>query len=340
MDRRADYRFVLPPERIAQAPADRRSESRLLVVDEDLRDCGFAELPQRLPPRSVVVVNDTRVIPARVHARKSTGGSVELLFLEPMDGFGERVWRCMVRGSKKLRSGVLLTCGEDPLRVLELCDDGTALVEVEDPLAFLARHGQMPLPPYIERQDGVTEADVERYQTVFARHPGAVAAPTAGLHFTPALIAALEAAGHTLAAITLHVGAGTFLPMRAEQLADHRMHAERFHIDPEVAELVSGERPVIAVGTTVVRTLESAATSEGRLVPGSGVTDLFIRPGYQFRVVDRMITNFHLPESTLLVLVCAFGGYERLMAAYRHAIAGDYRFYSYGDAMLLAPGDR
>jgi S-adenosylmethionine:tRNA ribosyltransferase-isomerase len=343
--RRADFHYELPAELIAQAPADRRDRSRLLCVGAAASDRAFAELPALVPEGAVVVVNDTRVIPARLRARKATGGAVELLFVEPAgagEAPGDERWRCLARASKPVCRGAELVvdgASEAPaLRVASDRDaDGTVLVDVAgDAAALLARCGEVPLPPYIERQGGATDADRERYQTIFASAPGAVAAPTAGLHFTGELVAALERRGCRIAPLTLHVGLGTFSPVRADDLDEHRMHAERYTIGAETAALVSSGAPVVAVGTTCVRALESAALGERRVAAGAGTTDLFIRPGYRFRVVDHLVTNFHLPESTLLMLVCAFAGVERVLSAYRHAVAARYRFYSYGDAMLLS----
>ncbi len=365
MDRKSDYQYELPPGQIAQAPADRRDGSRLLRVRPDgVDDLRFPAVVDLLPAGAVLVVNDTRVIPARLHARKDTGGEVELLLVEPgpptpavpplrgerepQTQTGEReleptIWRCLARASKPLRAGARLTVldrqGNGDREVVVVSGRGEGgVIEVDfgaDLDGLLARCGEVPLPPYIERPGGATEADADRYQTVYAQVPGAVAAPTAGLHFTPELLAAVEARGATVARLTLHVGPGTFVPVRDDQLSSHRMHAERYHIPEATAALVGSGRPVVAVGTTAVRALEAAAQATGRVAAGAGSTDLFIRPGFRFRVVDHLLTNFHLPGSTLLVLVCGFAGHARVMAAYRHAVAAGYRFYSYGDAMWL-----
>jgi S-adenosylmethionine:tRNA ribosyltransferase-isomerase len=352
--RRADFHFDLPPEQIAQRPADRRDASRLLVLGPDggVADRGFADVVELLPADAVLVVNDTRVIPARVHGVRPTGGGVELLFVEPvfrpdpdpevsapsspLAGARLRGWRCLARARRPIRAGQTIAVGDVTLTVVAGRDrDETITVAVPDgldPLAFLDAHGEVPLPPYIER---ATDApDRERYQTVYARAPGAVAAPTAGLHFTPALLAALEARGVAVAPVTLHVGLGTFAPVRVDDLADHRMHRERYEIPERTAALIASGRPVVAVGTTCVRTLEAAARGPRQVAAGPGDTDLFLRPGARFQIVDHLITNFHLPESTLLVLVCAFAGTAPVLAAYRHAVAAGYRFFSYGDAML------
>ena len=337
--RRADFHYELPSALIAQAPLERRSASRLLVLDgrdgrsEDRR---FADLPQLLRAGDLLVVNDTRVVQARVHARKATGGRVELLLERALD---ERRGLFQARASKPLREGAeLLLASAGRARVLAAHED---LIEIEfsEPLAdYLARHGEVPLPPYIDRQPDA--ADRERYQTVFARADGAVAAPTAGLHFDDDLLRDLVSAGIGRSTVTLHVGAGTFQPVRAGNLDDHRMHAERVEVTPETCAAITGTRArggrVIAVGTTVVRSLETAARS-GELRPFRGETTLFIRPGHVFRVVDVLITNFHLPESTLLMLVCAFGGHANVLQAYAHAVRERYRFFSYGDAMLVLP---
>jgi S-adenosylmethionine:tRNA ribosyltransferase-isomerase len=360
---RRDYHFDLPPEQIAQAPADRRDSSRLLVLapDGSLADRTFADIVALLPADAVVVVNDTRVLPARLRTRKSTGGSVELLFLERVDaGALAEHWRCLARSSKPLRAGMrlcVLAPGLDGLPAetgdvvtvaQDRAADGTVLIEIAgDGLTLLERAGELPLPPYIARPTGPSRLDSERYQTIFARTPGAVAAPTAGLHFTPAILDALEARGCDIAPVTLHVGPGTFLPVRAERIDEHEMHAERYDVPARTAALVASGRPVVAVGTTCVRALESAARAaedgqgtggqgSRRVAVGPGETRLFITPGYRFRAVDWLVTNFHLPESTLLMLVCAFAGYERVLASYRHAVRAGYRFFSYGDAMLVS----
>jgi len=333
---RRDFHYELPAELIAQVPADRRDGSRLLHVGAGgCEDCAFGDVARLLPNDAVVVVNDTRVIPARLRAHKPTGGAVELLLLERIgaDGAGER-WRAMARSSKPLRAGAIVAIdgGGPPVEIASPRDEeGLVEVRLPEPAEqLLARWGQVPLPPYIERPDGTTAEDLERYQTVYARAAGAVAAPTAGLHFTRELLDGLG----EVAPITLHVGPGTFAPVRVDDLDAHVMHAERFEIPERTARLVASGRPVVAVGTTVVRALEAAARGD------RGATKLFIRPGFRFQVVDHLITNFHLPESTLLMLVCAFGGYDRVMAAYRHAVSSGYRFYSYGDAMLLSRDER
>lgn len=336
MHRKRDYHFDLPPDQIAQHPAQRRDGARLLVVGDALFDRQFVELPELVPDGAVVVVNDTKVVPARVKTRKATGGAVELLFVEPAADGG---WACMARPLKSLREGMELVTerGGRTVTVHGLAGD-RAVVRVDgDVLAFLDAVGELPLPPYIERAGGLEPADAERYQTVYARAAGAVAAPTAGLHFTPAVLDALRARGATIVSVTLHVGLGTFAPVREDDLALHVMHRERYHVPDETAALVASGRPVVAVGTTVVRTLEAAATGDKQVTAGAGDTNLFIRPGtgFRFRVVDHLVTNFHLPESTLLMLVSAFAGVDRIRSAYAHAVAAGYRFFSYGDAMFL-----
>jgi len=337
--RRADFHYDLPTELIAQAPAGERSASRLLACDGasgGLRDLGFRDLPGLLAPGDLLVFNDTRVLPARVHGRKPTGGGVEILLERVV---APRRILAQARSSKGFRPGVAvdLPGGE---RATAVGRDGD-LYEFElscDAVAFFETQGEMPLPPYIER--AARPEDRERYQTVYAREPGAVAAPTAGLHFDDGMFRALESRGIASARLTLHVGAGTFQPVRAEDVRDHRMHPERVRVDAPVVEAVRAARTrggrVVAVGTTVVRSLEAAALG-GSLAPFDGDTDIFILPGFRFRVVDALVTNFHLPESTLLMLVSAFAGRERVLAAYRHAIGLRYRFFSYGDAMFLTP---
>ena len=335
---RSDFSFDLPAELIAQVPLPERAASRLLHLDAAgaIADRRFRDLADLLHPGDLLVLNDTRVIPARLLGRKASGGRVEVL-VERLLGAGRVL--AQVRASKTPREGARLHL-EGPVEAEVLGRDGEFFVlELRgdaDVLTLLERHGHMPLPPYISRPDGT--ADRERYQTVFAREPGAVAAPTAGLHFEAGLLEALAAAGVDIAYVTLHVGAGTFQPLRVERLEDHRMHAERVDVGAAACAKVAAARErggrVVAVGTTVVRSLETAARS-GRLEPFAGDTRLFITPGFEFRVVDALITNFHLPESTLLMLVCAFGGYEPVMRAYRHAVEQCYRFFSYGDAMYV-----
>ena len=338
--RLSDFHYDLPPDRIAQEPPARRGDSRLLVLDGATgahEDRHFQDLPGLLRRGDLLVFNDTRVIPARLHGTKDSGGAVEIL-IERLLGPDRAL--AHVRASKALRPGRTVQVGGESLEVVGR--DG-ALYELACPAgdltAFLERHGHVPLPPYIRRPD--SPEDRERYQTVYAARPGAVAAPTAGLHFDHAMLDRLAAAGVRSARVTLHVGAGTFQPVRAERLEDHAMHAEQVDVGDEACALVAQTRReggrVVAVGTTAVRSLEAAA-GDGALRPFRGETRLFIRPGYRFRCVDLLLTNFHLPESTLLMLVCAFAGLGPVMAAYRHAVHAGYRFFSYGDAMLISPG--
>lgn len=337
--RRADFSYPLPRELIADRPLPERGASRLLTLDGAsgaLRDLAFRDFGTLLRPGDVLVLNDTRVLPARLVGRKSSGGACEIL-LERMLG-GARIL-AQARSSKGLRPGtrIALPGGASAVAIARRGE----LHELEldrDALPYFEAHGSVPLPPYLARP--ADDSDRERYQTVYADEPGAVAAPTAGLHFDFGALAGLARAGIGIARLTLHVGAGTFMPLRAEELGAHRMHAERVRVpEATVAAIAAASRRggrVVAVGTTVVRALEAAAAG-GRLEPFEGETDLFIRPGYRFRVVEALLTNFHLPESTLLVLVAAFAGRERVLAAYHHAIAARYRFYSYGDAMFVTP---
>lgn len=335
--RKSDFHYDLPEGLIAQHPAAERSASRLLHLPSEgaLHDRAMRELPQLLASGDLLVFNDTRVIPARLFGRKESGGRVEILVERVIDS---RDLVAQLGFSKTPKPGSRILVGEDVLTVLGRDDDLFRLrYEGEgDVMPFLERAGRIPLPPYIHHTPD--DEDAERYQTLFARAPGAVAAPTAGLHFDEPLLAALRDRDVRIATLTLHVGAGTFQPVRVDDLTQHRMHAERYEISPALCEAIAvtkaaGQR-VVAVGTTVTRALESAA-ARGELEPHAGETRLFITPGYTFRAVDALVTNFHLPESTLLMLVCAFGGKERVLDAYRHAVRARYRFFSYGDAMLL-----
>jgi S-adenosylmethionine:tRNA ribosyltransferase-isomerase len=325
-----DFDYELPPGLIAQHPSAIRSGSRLLAVSGDeLSDHRFAELPRLLASGDLLVFNDTRVIKARLHGEKASGGRVEVLIERVLSG---REALAQVRASKPPRAGSKLRLGALEAEVLGRDDEFYRLRFPDDVLGLLERHGSVPLPPYIAH---APETDDEaRYQTVYARAPGAVAAPTAGLHFDEPLLAALAERGVEAAYVTLHVGAGTFQPVRVKDLSGHRMHAERYQIPERTAAAIGATRKrggaIVAVGTTTVRCLEASAARAG-----SGETDLFITPGYRFRVVDRLVTNFHLPKSTLLVLISAFAGVEPVRRAYRHAVEKRYRFYSYGDAMLV-----
>jgi S-adenosylmethionine:tRNA ribosyltransferase-isomerase len=334
-----DFDFELPKELIAQRPAKERASSRLLRLHGDsgvLEDRRFRELPDLVQPNDVVVLNDTRVIKARLFGAKSTGGQVEILIERLLDA---NTALAQVRASKPPRTGSKIALfGGAHLLVLGREGDFYRLGAHPEPdlAGYLERHGQVPLPPYIEHD--ADEDDASRYQTVYSRHPGAVAAPTAGLHFDQALLAELGQRGVRIAYVTLHVGAGTFQPVRVGDVRSHVMHAERFDVPRETVLAIEQARRrdgrVLAVGTTTLRALESAAAS-GKLAAGLGETNLFILPGFRFRVVDRLLTNFHLPKSTLLMLVSAFGGVEQIRAAYRHAVSERYRFFSYGDAMLI-----
>jgi S-adenosylmethionine:tRNA ribosyltransferase-isomerase len=340
--RKSDFHFELPPALIAQFPAEPRSASRLLHLDAagDCHDRRFKDLPALLRAGDLLVFNDTRVLPARLWGQKETGGRCEVLIERVLDD--TRVL-AQVRANKSPKPGQRLRL-EDAVwaRVLARQDEFFELLfETETSVTtLLARIGHMPLPPYITRSDEAHDA--ERYQTVYARRPGAVAAPTAGLHFDEVMLARLDAMGVERAFVTLHVGAGTFAPLRVDDIGEHRMHAEYLQIDAQTATRISEARAagrrVIAIGTTVVRALETAAQADprGQIAPYAGETRIFIYPGYRFRVVDALLTNFHLPESTLLMLVCAFGGTAPVLAAYRHAVNEHYRFFSYGDAMFLS----
>jgi S-adenosylmethionine:tRNA ribosyltransferase-isomerase len=334
----SDFDYELPQELIARYPARDRRGSRLLVVDRGVADLGFTDLPGLLRPNDLLVFNDTRVIKARLSARKETGGKAEILIERVA---GERSALAHVRASKSPRPGSKLLLDNDVEAIVtSRNDDLFALDFSVDVMALLDEQGEVPLPPYLERE--ADDADIERYQTVYARDPGAVAAPTAGLHFDEAMLDETLATGARHAHVTLHVGAGTFQNLRAEHIEQNRLHAERVEVTQACVDAVIEARAaggrVIAVGTTSVRSLECASTT-GELRPFSGETDLFIRPGYRFRSVDAMITNFHLPQSSLLMLVSAFAGRERILDAYAHAVREKYRFFSYGDAMFLTPGD-
>jgi S-adenosylmethionine:tRNA ribosyltransferase-isomerase len=338
----ADFDFVLPPDLIAQHPAAERSASRLLDGTGALpADRRFNELPGLLQPGDLLVFNDTRVIKARLLGEKPTGGSVEALVERVLPN--HEVW-AHLRASKSPRAGSLVRFADAfDAEVLGRAGPDDALFHLrfpEDPLALLARHGHVPLPPYITHAD--TADDERRYQTVFAQRPGAVAAPTAALHFDEGVLQALAVRGVGTAAVTLHVGAGTFQPVRVDDISQHRMHSEWFEVGADTVAAIAATRAaggrVVAVGTTTLRALESAAQRAGAgqpLAPFTGDTDIFITPGFRFQVVDRLVTNFHLPKSTLMMLVSAFSGHAEVMALYRHAVESRYRFFSYGDAMLL-----
>ncbi|MCU0812898.1 MAG: tRNA preQ1(34) S-adenosylmethionine ribosyltransferase-isomerase QueA [Burkholderiaceae bacterium] len=337
----SDFDFALPPELVAQHPAAQRSATRLLdgrgatPVDRVFRD-----LPALLEPGDLLVFNDTRVIKARLFGEKPTGGAVEALIERVLPGHDVLA---QLRASKSPKPGSTIRfAGAFDAEVLGREGPDASLFRLRfpsEPLALLDAHGHVPLPPYITHAD--TAEDAQRYQTVFARRPGAVAAPTASLHFDEIVLAALETRGVKRAAVTLHVGAGTFQPVRTDSIAEHRMHSEWYEVSPAAVEAVEATRAaggrIVAAGTTTLRALESAALA-GRLEAGARETDIFITPGFTFRAVDLLITNFHLPKSTLMMLVAAFAGYEHVMALYRHGVEARYRFFSYGDAMLLARG--
>jgi S-adenosylmethionine:tRNA ribosyltransferase-isomerase len=357
--RRSDFYFDLPPELIAQRPMEERSASRLLLLDGAgglRRDLRFRDLPSLLTPTDLLVFNDTRVVPARVHGVKESGGRIEILLERALDSTTALVH---ARASKGLKPGARVVLPGDAVATMLGREGDLFRLQFScDVLPYFEAHGSMPLPPYVGRAP--ESADRERYQTVYAREPGAVAAPTAGLHFDARTFTELEALGVRHAFVTLHVGAGTFQPVRVDDLSEHVMHEEYLVVPESTAAAVNATRAaggrVIAVGTTVVRSLETAAAAgaadargaagvagvtsmagDSRLGPYRGATRLFITPGYEFRVVDAMVTNFHLPESTLLMLCAAFVGREALFDAYAHAIAAGYRFFSYGDAMFLTP---
>ena len=347
----SDYEYDLPPGRIAQYPAERRDQSRLLVAprgSEPFEHRVFSDLVDLLNPGDVLVVNESRVRPARLLGRKPTGAPSEILLLRPLGGGDDvggaadedTLWEALVRPGGKLKPGRLVNIAPGfDVEIVDGAAGGGRIVKlvVEGSVReALEEHGHMPLPPYLDRAD--ESLDRDRYQTVYARVPGSVAAPTAGLHFTPELLEKIDKKGVERVAVTLDVGVGTFRPVEAEDPAEHDMHSERYFVSAEASVAINiarGEgRRIWAVGTTVVRTLESAA-QEGVVGAGGGVTDLFVRPPYDFQVVDGLITNFHLPRSTLLMLVAAFAGYERTIYAYEAAIREGYRFYSYGDAMVV-----
>jgi S-adenosylmethionine:tRNA ribosyltransferase-isomerase len=337
----SDFYYDLPPELIAQTPLDRRDASRLFCLDRGtgaIEHRNFFDLPSRLRAGDCLVLNDSRVLPARLIGTRSSGGAVEVVLLRDMGG---GVWECLTRPGRKTRTGARLSFGDGELTAVVEgeTDGGNRLIKFSYDGIFLEtleRLGKMPLPPYIRTELG----DAERYQTVYSRVVGSAAAPTAGLHFTRALLDGLQSRGVVLAYLTLHVGLGTFRPVKAGRLEEHRMHAEYFELPPETAETVNAAkregRRVIAVGTTSCRSLESAASDDGFVSPFSGFTDAFFYPGYRFKCIDGLLTNFHLPESTLIMLVSAFAGRENVLRAYAEAVRERYRFFSFGDAMFIA----
>ena len=327
--------YELPEDLIAQSPAEPRDASRLMVVDVPRGTVShhtFRDLPRFLLPGDALVLNETKVLPARLEARKPTGGGVELLFLRDLGPDRGGAWEVLARPSKRLKPGLGLLAGEDRLDLVESLGDGHWIVSGADVRGLLERSGRMPLPPYI-RPTPETES---RYQTVYARNEGSAAAPTAGFHFTERVLEGAGLAGARIARITLHVGVGTFMPVRTERIEQHRMHAEHYSVPPEAAGIVESASRVVAAGTTVARTLETwAATGERE-----GESDLFVYPGFRWATVDTLLTNFHLPRSTLLAMVMSFGGEDLVKEAYRTAVRERYRFYSFGDAMLLLDGGR
>ena len=341
----AAFDYDLPAELIAQHPLSERDASRMLVVDRVTRmwhDSAFASLPDFLRANDVLVLNNTRVFPARLLGQRSpSGGAVEVLLLRELE---PRVWSALARPARRLRTGTQITFGEGKLRgeVIESRADGVRVLrfESEQPLnAVIDEIGRTPLPPYIKRETEQSSSDGERYQTVYAKKRGAIAAPTAGLHFTPRILREIETRGARLAEITLHVGYGTFEPVRAEVIGEHRVAPEWFSVSDKAAEVMNHARAaggrIIAIGTTTARALESSVRDDGQIVPHSGFADLTIVPGYRFRAVDAQLTNFHLPRSSLLLLVSAFAGRGLTIAAYEHAVRQRYRFYSFGDCMLV-----
>ncbi len=341
----SEFDYELPHDLIAQYPAEKRDESRLLVVDtrnESIIHSQFQSLPEFLKPGDLLILNETKVIPARLVGRKiETGGKVELLLLEQRS---EKVWKCMVKHGKSLRKGSLVDFegGELRCKVLEEIKNGKGEVEFDysgDFFQILKNLGEIPLPPYIKRNPDDSFSDSERYQTVFAKNPGSSAAPTAGLHFTPQMLKDLEVAGINFAHITLHVGPGTFVPIRTEEIKKHKMEPEPFEILPQAVEAIQkalrDKTRIIGIGSTSVRCLESALSNDKSNLTKKGCTDLFIYPGYRFKGINSMLTNFHLPKTTLFVLVCTLAGAGFMKRAYKEAIQQRYRFFSYGDAMLI-----
>ncbi|WP_026986182.1 tRNA preQ1(34) S-adenosylmethionine ribosyltransferase-isomerase QueA [Fodinicurvata fenggangensis] len=336
----SDFDFDLPRELIAQRPADPREDARLLHVGAELMDYHVRDLPNLLRPDDLLVFNDTRVIPARLYGKRDQVRVEVTLHRQTENGN----WRAFARPGKRLREGQEIMFGDNlSARVLHKLEEGEIELNFSrsgaDFLAALESLGHMPLPPYIQRPEGSDARDHQDYQTAYAREPGAVAAPTAGLHFTDALLERISDRGVETAWVTLHVGAGTFLPVKVEKIEEHRMHLEYGRLSQHTASQVNRARAagrrVVAVGTTALRLLETAASEDGKLQPFDGETGIFIYPGYRFRCVDALITNFHLPKSTLFMLVCAFAGTERMKAAYAHAVEQGYRFFSYGDSSLL-----
>jgi S-adenosylmethionine:tRNA ribosyltransferase-isomerase len=342
----SDFDYDLPEELIAQSPLSERDASRMLIVsreDGTLRDSDFTAFPAQLRPNDVLVLNNTKVFPARLMGQRvPTGGSVELLLLHEIE---LNVWQVLARPARRLRVGARISFGTSPLEaeVIKAADDGTRVIRFEKTANLrevIDKIGQTPLPPYIKRSEVKFERDQERYQTVYASERGAIAAPTAGLHFTPKVLEDIDAAGIKIAKVTLHVGYGTFEPVRVDDVSAHHVAAEQLTISDDTAKSINDSRMsggrIVCVGTTTARALESAASENGQISSCSGMADLTIVPGYKFRVVDALLTNFHLPRSSLLLLVSAFAGRDLILRAYRHAVSEHYRFYSYGDCMLIS----
>ena len=341
----SDFYFDLPEELIAQDPLEDRSSSRLMVLDKNTGEIThriFRDITEYLHPGDCMVINDTKVIPARlIGAKEDTGAKIEILLLKRKEN---DIWETLVKPGKKCRPGAKVVFGNGELRaeILEVLEDGNRLVQFSYEGIFeevLDRLGQMPLPPYITHK----LQDKNRYQTVYAKYEGSAAAPTAGLHFTKELLKEIEDSGVRIARVTLHVGLGTFRPVKVENVLEHHMHSEYYHVSKEAADIINDTRRnggrVISVGTTSTRTLESVAQDDGTIVPGSGNTEIFIYPGYKFKAIDCLITNFHLPESTLLRLVSALAGKDHILAAYEEAVKERYRFFSFGDAMFITVED-
>lgn len=335
----SDFDYHLPEELIAKNPLSNRSDSRLLVVNKHLEDHNFSEVINYINPGDLLIRNDTRVVKARIFGHKPSGGKVEVMLERIID---QQHFIAHVRTNKRINIGMEIILPDDLVVTVSETLDGLFALQTRTPIdlyAYLEHHGNLPLPPYMQRQAEI--ADESRYQTVYAAHNGSVAAPTAGLHFTPEILAQIEAKGAQIASVTLHVGSGTFKPVSVENISEHKMHSEVFQINEATIELIKQTKArggkIIAVGTTSLRTLESVA--KRGLHAQSGETDIFITPGFKFQLVDKLITNFHLPKSTLLMLVSAFSGKDKIDIAYQHAIKNNYRFFSYGDAMLLTRQD-
>lgn len=333
--RLSDFVYDLPPELIAQEPSEKRDHSRLMVLDRaarTIRELHFSDIIQFFSPGDTLVLNDTRVIPARLYGKLKTGGNVEVFLLKRL---GDRLWKTLVKPGKKLQPGTVFEVSGQRAEVLERTDEGGRTIKFDCDDRALLGFGNVPLPPYIHN----TSVDPERYQTVYSKNEGAVAAPTAGLHFTPELLEAISQKCVSVAKVTLHVGIGTFRPIKTDNVDEHKMDFEWYSIAKETAEIINNTHKnggkIYACGTTVVRTLESNADEDGNISAGEGETDLFIKPGYRFKAVDRLITNFHLPGSTLLLLVSAFAGKDFVFEAYRQAVESRFRFFSFGDAMLI-----